>query len=44
VDNGGDYLELHDYQGSPNAAGTVYFDAVRRHTCYALGPCVVNKS
>jgi hypothetical protein len=42
VDNGGDYFEAHNYQGSPNEASTVYFDAIRRHDCYALGPCVVN--
>ena len=42
VDNGGNYFELHNYQGSPNRASTIYFDAARRHQCYLLAACVVN--
>jgi hypothetical protein len=40
TDNGGNYMEVHNYQGSPNPHSVVYFDSVYRHTCYALGPCV----
>jgi Polysaccharide lyase/IPT/TIG domain len=40
VDHTGNYMEVHNYQGSPNPHSVVYFDSVYRHTCYALGPCV----
>ena len=42
VDNAGNYFELHNYQGSPNRASTIYFDGARRHQCYALAACVSN--